>query len=83
MNRKNSTNEKHKYSNEEKLALVENKNTSVLINIAQENDSNIFELLQNLGISNLPFIILKCSRFCFIVTFVFILLLLTQVFLIL
>ena len=48
MNRKNSTNEKHKYSNEEKLALVENKNTSVLINIAQENDSNIFELLQNL-----------------------------------
>ena len=82
MNRKNSTNEKQKYSNEEKLALVENKNTSVLINIAQENDSDIFELLKNLGINNLPFIILICSRFCLIVTFVFILLLLNQLFLI-
>ena len=39
MNRKISRNEKHKYSNEEKLALI---------NIAQVDDSNIFELLQNL-----------------------------------
>ena len=48
MNRKISRNEKHKYSNEEKLALGEDENTSALINIAQEDDSNIFELLQNL-----------------------------------
>ena len=47
MNRKISRNEKHKYSNEEKLALGEDENTSALINIAQEDDSNIFELLQN------------------------------------
>ena len=84
MNRKISRNEKHKYSNEEKLALGEDENTSALINIAQEDDSNIFELLQNLWINNLRFIILKCSRFCLLVTFVFILLLLyTQMFLIL
>ena len=44
MNRKISRNEKHKYSNEEKLALGEDENTSALINIAQEDDSNIFEL---------------------------------------
>ena len=50
MNWKISRNEKHKYSNKGKLALVENENTSALINIAQKNDSNIFELLQNLGI---------------------------------
>ena len=49
MNRKNSRNEKHKYSNKEKLALGEDKSTSALINITQEDDSNIFfELLQNL-----------------------------------
>ena len=49
MNQKISRNEeKHKYSNEEKLALGKNENTSILINIAQEDDSNIFELLQNL-----------------------------------
>ena len=48
MNRKISRNEKHNYSNEEKLALGENEITSALINIAQEDDSNIFELLQNL-----------------------------------
>ena len=41
MNRK-ITNEKHKHSNEEKLALGEDKNTSTLINITQEDDSNIF-----------------------------------------
>ena len=79
MNRKISRNEKHKYSNEEKLALVENENTSALTNIAQENDCNISELLQNFGINNLRFLILKCSRF--IIRFVFILLLLyTQMF---
>ena len=42
MNRKISRSEKHKYSNEEKLALAENENTSALINIAREDDSNIF-----------------------------------------
>ena len=66
MNRKISRNEKHKYSNEEKLALGEDENTSALINIAHR------------------FTILKCSRFCLRVTFVFILLLLyTQMFLML
>ena len=59
-----------------KLALVENQNTAALINITQEDDSNIFELLQNFGISNPHFLILKCSRFCLLVTFVFIMLLL-------
>ena len=48
MNQKISRNEKRKYSNEEKLALGENENRSALINIAQGNDSNIFELVQNL-----------------------------------
>ena len=48
MNRKISRNGKHKYSNKEKLGQSEDKNTSALINIAQEDDSNIFELLQNL-----------------------------------
>ena len=47
MNRNITRNEKHKYSNEEKLALGEDKNKSALVNIAQENGSNIFELLQN------------------------------------
>ena len=37
MNRKISRNEKHKYSNEEKLALGENEITSALINIVQED----------------------------------------------
>ena len=84
MNKKISRNEKHKYSNEEKLALGENENTSALINTAQEADSNIFELLQNLRINNLQFIILKCSRFCLFVNSVFIILLLyTKMFLIL
>ena len=70
MNRKINRNKKHKYSNEEKLALGENENTSALINIAQEDDSNIFELLQNL--------------LCLLFTFVFILILLyTQMFLML
>ena len=49
MNWKISKNdEKYKYSKKETLALGENENTSALINIAQEDDSNIFELLQNL-----------------------------------
>ena len=77
MNRKICRNERHKYSNEEKLALVENENTSALINIAQEDDSNIFEMLQNLGINNLQSIILKMLTFqvsvncyfCFYFTF--------------
>ena len=42
MNRKISRNEKHKYSNEEKLALVEDESTIALINTAQEDDSNNF-----------------------------------------
>ena len=41
MNWKTSTNEKHKYFSKEKLALVENENTSSLMNIAQEDDSQI------------------------------------------
>ena len=49
MNKKVSRNdEKHKYSNEEKLPLGENENTSALINIFQVDDCNILELLQNL-----------------------------------
>ena len=84
MNWKISGNEKHKYSNKEKLTLGEEENTSALINITRENDSSIFELLQNLWINNLRFIILKCSRLCLLVTFVFIVLLrYTQMFLIL
>ena len=82
MNQKISRNEKHKYSNEEKLALSEDENTSILINIAQDDDSNIFELLQNLRINNLRFIILKCFTFCLLVTFGLIFILLhTQMFL--
>ena len=82
MNRKIST--KHKYSNGEKLALGEDENSSTLINIALEDDSNIFELLQNLWINNLQFVILKYARFCLLLTFAFILLLLyTQMFFIL
>ena len=46
MNQKRSRNENHKYSNKEKLVLGEDKNTSAPINIAQEDDSNIFELLR-------------------------------------
>ena len=76
MNRKISRNEKYNYLNKEKLALVENQNTATLINITQEDGNNVFELLQNLGISNLQFLILKCSRFCLLITFVFIVLLL-------
>ena len=53
MNRKISRNEKHKYSNKTKLALGEDENTCAAINIAQEDDSNILELLQNLRINNL------------------------------
>ena len=84
MKQKISRNEKHKLSNEEKLVVTEKKNTCALIDIAQEDDSNILEFLQKLGISNLRFVILKCSRLCLIVTFVFTLLLLyTQMFLIL
>ena len=48
MNRKINRNEKHKYSNEKRLAFGEDENTSALINMAQEDKSNIFALLQNL-----------------------------------
>ena len=51
MNRK-IRNKKHRYSKEEKLVLDEDENTSAPMNIVQENGSNIFELLQNLRISN-------------------------------
>ena len=64
MNQKVSRNGKQKSSNEEKLVLGEYESTS----IAQEDDSNSFELLQNLWLNNLRFIILKCSRFCFYFT---------------
>ena len=56
MNRKVSRNEKLKYSIDEKLALSEDENTSAIINIAWEDDTNSFELLQNLWINNLQFI---------------------------
>ena len=48
MNRKVSRNENLKYSIDEKLALSEDENTSAIINIAWEDDTNSFELLQNL-----------------------------------
>ena len=41
------------------------------INIAQEDDSNIFELLQNLWINNLRFIIFKMFYILFICYFYF------------
>ena len=53
MNRKVSRNEKYKYLNKKMLALIKGENTSALINIVQEDDSNNFELLQNLRINNL------------------------------
>ena len=53
MDRKIIRNEKHKYSNEEKLFLIESETTSAPINIVLGDDSNIFELLRNLGINNL------------------------------
>ena len=59
----------------------ENENTSALINIAKEDDSNIFKLVQNLWIINIRSVILKRSRFCLFVTFIFMLVLLyTQMF---
>ena len=36
------------YLNEDKLALSEKENTSARINIAQEDDSNIFKLINKL-----------------------------------
>ena len=38
----------HKCFNKKKLALGENENTSALMNIAQEDGSNIFQLLKSL-----------------------------------
>ena len=43
MNQNMTRIEKHNFSNDEKLTHGEDKNTSTLINIAQENDRNIFE----------------------------------------
>ena len=84
MNWKTSRNEKHKYFKEEKLVLGEKENTSTVMNIAQEDDSNFLKLLKNLWVNNLLFIILKCPRFCLFITFAFNLLLLyTEIFLIL
>ena len=87
MKRKTSRNEKHKYFNEEKLALGENQNTSTLMNMAQEDDGNIFELLKKLVTKQSSIYHLKMFYIlflCFFVPFVFILLLLyTQMFLIL
>ena len=54
-----------------KLALVESKSTSSLLNIVEEDVSKIFELLQNVEVNNLWFINLKCSIFCLSFTFVF------------
>ena len=72
------------YLNEDKLALSEKENTSARINIAQEDDSNIFKLINKLWLNNIQVIILKRSRFCLFIAFVFTLLLLyTQIFLIL
>ena len=47
MNWKISRNEEHKYSNEEKFALGEDENTSALININQDDDSNNVELCKS------------------------------------
>ena len=52
MNWKTSRNEKLKYLKEEKFALGEKENTSTLMNVAQEDDSNNFELLKNLWLIN-------------------------------
>ena len=53
------------------------------MNIAQEDDTNVYNFLKNLWLNTLQFIILQCSTFC-LFTFVFILLLLyTQIFLVL
>ena len=44
MDWKTSRNENHKYFNEENFDLGEKENTSALMNIAQQDDSNIFKL---------------------------------------
>ena len=67
MNWKISRNEKHNYSNEEKLTLGEDENTSALINIAQEDDSNIFELL----LVNKQSSIYHLKMFCYFFDFTF------------
>ena len=59
---------------------MKEENTSALINIVQEDDSNNFELLQNLSINNPWFIIFKCSAFCLPVSFVYVLVLLLSYF---
>ena len=57
MNRKTSRKEKHKYFNEEKLALGEKESTSALMNIAQDDDNNILKLLKKILQNNFQFII--------------------------
>ena len=52
MDQKINRNEKYKCLNEEKLSLAEIENINAPIKIAQEDDSNIFELLQNLRINS-------------------------------
>ena len=87
MNRKISRNEKHKYSNEEKLKVglcwkQKHKRSNKYFPGGWQQ--HFWIVTQNVGINNLRSIILKCPRFCLIVTFVFILLLLyTQMVLIL
>ena len=72
------------YFSEEKLTFGEKQNSGALVNISQEDDSNIFKFLKNLWLNNLQFIILKFFRFCLFITFVFVLLLLyTQILLML
>ena len=48
MNQKINRKEKDSTQTKKKLALAEDKTISVLITIAQEDDSNIFNLSQNL-----------------------------------
>ena len=43
MNWKTCRNKKRKYFSEEKFVLGEKENTTALMNIAQEDDSNIFK----------------------------------------
>ena len=51
MNRKISRSKKHQYSKGKNLALGEGENATALINIAQEDDINIFDLLPDLQIA--------------------------------
>ena len=63
MNQKNSRNEKHKYSNEENLALGEDENISALMNIALEDDGNVYHFLIVTKLAN------KCSSIYYLKMF--------------